>query len=276
MSGRRLARRACDGCKIRKIKCTSEGSTCEGCVAAGIACTFTRHPSTRGPRTLRQRTIQQITRTQQQWQERCPTTTILGGRDVQAAQTSASAVYVWNLSLVWSRATERRLILMSSPPSKIASLVLQLCVYRLCMYPVWPIIKVERLIASLQRPQPDIEVFALAYAVAAATITQIKPKHGTRSDGVTAEEMEAYCQNAKAREEANVLPNITTLRIAFFLHIYYENQSPGSLKSISYLREAITISQLLGLHRESYYANVPQEEQQIRRRTLWLLFVTER
>ena len=144
------------------------------------------------------------------------------------------------------------------------------------MYPVWPIIDVEQLVASLRKPDPDIEVFTLAYAVAAATIAQIKPDPSSRPDNVTAEMMESRCQHARTKCKKGVPPNITTLRIAFFLHIFYENQIPGGLQSILYMREAITISQMLGLHRESYYANVVPEEQQIRRRTFWLLFVTER
>jgi hypothetical protein len=65
------------------------------------------------------------------------------------------------------------------------------------MYPVWPIIKVERLVAALQRPDPDIEVFALGYAVAAATIAQIKPAPSSRPENVTAEMMESRCQYAR-------------------------------------------------------------------------------
>ena len=64
MSGRRVAKRACDGCKIRKIKC-SEDSPCHGCLAAGIACTFVKSPGTRGPRRLRKSTLQEIQQTQQ-------------------------------------------------------------------------------------------------------------------------------------------------------------------------------------------------------------------
>ena len=164
-----------------------------------------------------------------------------------------------------------------SEPGKVAGLALQLCVYRLRMYPVWPIIKVERLVASLQKAEPDIEVYALAYAVAAATIAQIRT-HGSEHQvgAVTAEMMEAQCQYAKARRNKDQPPDLTTVRIPFFLHIYYENLEPGGLRSITYLREAITVAHMLGLHRESYYSNVQREEQEIRRRTLWLLFVTER
>lgn len=70
--------------------------------------------------------------------------------------------------------------------------------------------------------------------------------------------------------------NLNNVRISFFLHVYYENQQSGGSESLLYLREAISLAQMMNLHRESSYANLSLEEQQIRRRVLWLLFVTER
>lgn len=66
------------------------------------------------------------------------------------------------------------------------------------------------------------------------------------------------------------------MRTAFFLHVYHENLAPGGLKSLLYLREAITMAQIMELHRESSYEGLSDDEQQFRRRILWLLFVTER
>ena len=251
MSGRKVAKRACDGCKIRKIKCT-EVAPCAGCIAAGIACTFVKIPSTRGPRRLRRSTLQEIAQTQQQWED-------------LALASPAEPVIHTNLDVESVFA-----------PSKVAALVLQLCIYRLRCYPVWPVIKVERLVASLQKPQPDIEVFALAYAVAAATIAQIRSKPSEQPSGVTASMMEAQCLYAKAHRNRDLPPDLTTVRIPFFLHIYYENLEPGGIQSITCLRESIAIAHMIGLHRESYYQNVEPEEQEIRRRTMWLLYVTER
>jgi hypothetical protein len=65
MTERKAIKRACDGCKIRKIKC-SEVSPCEGCVAIGIHCTFKKGQRTRGPRNLRAKTLQVIAQTQRQ------------------------------------------------------------------------------------------------------------------------------------------------------------------------------------------------------------------
>lgn len=251
MSVRKIAKRACDGCKIRKIKC-SEAAPCEGCAAAGIACTFVRRPASRGPRKLRRSTLQEIQGTQQQWEQLA-----LPPSDGPVVHTQLDEENVF-------------------APAKIAALVLQLCVYRLRTYPIWPVIKVERLVASLQKPQPDIEVFALAYAVAAATIARIKPRQSDQHGGVTAEMMEAQCQYARAKRPAGIPPDLTTVRIPFFLHVYHEELEPGGLQSITSLREAITIAHMMGLHREAYYQGVQPEEQEIRRRTMWLLFVTER
>ena len=63
---RKVIKRACDACKIRKIKC-SELPPCGGCAASGISCTFRKTPSTRGPRNLRPKTISQISKRQKQY-----------------------------------------------------------------------------------------------------------------------------------------------------------------------------------------------------------------
>lgn len=47
-------------------------------------------------------------------------------------------------------------------------------------------------------------------------------------------------------------------------------------KSWYYLQESMTLAQELGLHDEASYAGLPFIESVCRRRTFWLLFVTER
>ena len=95
-------------------------------------------------------------------------------------------------------------------------------------------------------------------------------------DSITASSMEEECQRSKLLIKDGPPVNLNGLRIAFFLHIYHENQQPGGVKSLLYLREAITVAQILGLHRESTIVQLSVQEQQISRRILWLLFVTER
>ena len=128
--------------------------------------------------------------------------------------------------------------------------------------------------ASLQRDEGNEETYALANAVGAATMAQLKLD--SSSDAATASSMEAECQRARALNRRGPHASLDILRIAFFLHVYHENQDAGGVQSLLYLREALTLAQIMGLHREATYAGLCAAEQEIRRRIIWLLFVTER
>lgn len=128
---------------------------------------------------------------------------------------------------------------------------------------------------SLQGDEQDTEIYSLANAIGAATVAQLKLDQ-TGISTATGKSMAEECQRTKLLDKNGQSANLNILRIAFFLHIYYENQDQGGVKSLLYLREAITIAQIMGLHRELSYISLPASEQQVRRRILWLLFVTER
>lgn len=166
----------------------------------------------------------------------------------------------------------------SKPPSRtsVASLVLRLCIYRLRLFPVWPIVAVEDIITSLQRDEGDEEIYALANAMSAATMAQLKLDSSSHPETATGSSMEAECQRARTLSKNGQGATLNSLRIAFFLHVYHENQEAGGSRSLLFLREAITLAQIMGLHRESAYATLSTSEQEIRRRIIWLLFVTER
>lgn len=166
----------------------------------------------------------------------------------------------------------------------VSSLIIRLCIYRLRLFPVWPILDTEDVIASLLKDRTDLWTYTLANAVCAAVIVQLKlPFEGRTDDNdpATAASMTAECQRTKlllqdANGDDGPDAGLSMVRIAFFQHIYHENQSPGGTKSLMFLREAITMAQIMGLHRKASYALLAPEEQQMRRRILWLLFVTER
>lgn len=134
---------------------------------------------------------------------------------------------------------------------------------------------VDEIIELLRADMQDMETYALANAIGAATIAQLKLDQ-TGMDTATASSMIEECQRTKFMGKNGESANLNILRIAFFLHIYYENQDQGGVKSLLFLREAITIAQIMRLHRESSYFSLSRSEQQVRRRILWLLFVTER
>jgi hypothetical protein len=129
--------------------------------------------------------------------------------------------------------------------------------------------------AALQRDEHDTETYALANAVGAATMAQLKLNRADE-DNATGVSMEAECQRSKGLGKDGPHVNTNTLRIAFFLHVYHENLEPGGVKSLLYLREAITMAQMMNMHRESAYITLSSAGQQLRRRIIWLLFITER
>ena len=156
-----------------------------------------------------------------------------------------------------------------------ASLTICLCVYRLRLFPVWPIISVEEIIASLHKDKRNDEIYALANAIGAATIAQLKLDIAGANAAIGSR-MAEECERVKLmiNTSSGLTPN--SIRIAFFLHVFHENQNGGGIKSLMYLREAITMAQIMGIDREQTLLQLPFEEHQTRRRILWLLFVTER
>ncbi|KAI3399487.1 hypothetical protein diail_6749 [Diaporthe ilicicola] len=281
---RKIGSRACDGCKIRKVRCTEE-PPCTRCFSIGIECTFNKRQATRGPRSLRAKTLQEIQNTQsrKEGQSSCGRSSNTGrlvddvpvGGSSPGGQSPPSGESLVRGKDGGSTCSQR---------TPVSSLIIRLCIYRLRLFPVWPILDAEDVIALLLKDPTDLGTYTLANAVCAAVIVQLKlPFEGRTDDNdpATAASMTAECQRTKlllqdANGDDGPDAGLNMVRIAFFQHIYHENQSPGGTKSLMFLREAITIAQIMGLHRKSSYVLLAPEEQQVRRRTLWLLFVTER
>lgn len=280
---RKIGSRACDGCKIRKVRCTEE-PPCTRCSSIGIACTFNKRQATRGPRSLRAKTLQEIQNSQNLKEGQGPRGHS-SNNDRPADDTATKRTSSAGQSPPGSEPAPGKDGGSSGPQrTPVSSLVIRLCIYRLRLFPVWPILDAEDVIASLLKDPTDLGTYTLANAVCAAVIVQLKlPFEGRTddSDQATAASMTAECQRTKlllqdANGDDGPDAGLNMVRIAFFQHIYHENQSPGGTKSLMFLREAITMAQIMGLHRKASYVLLAPEEQQMRRRILWLLFVTER
>jgi hypothetical protein len=146
------------------------------------------------------------------------------------------------------------------------------------MYPVWPIVDAKNVMSILQQDgDVDIETYALATAVAAATVSQLRlDQTFCYGKPITADILAAESMRARRLSKHGCAVNLNNVRTSFFLHIYHESKHAGGSESLLFLREAISLAQMMYLHRETAYIGLPQREQQIRRRVLWLLFITER
>ncbi|EIT75756.1 hypothetical protein AO1008_03729 [Aspergillus oryzae 100-8] len=279
-----VTKRACDGCKIRKIRCGG-GQPCRSCTKAKIKCTYVRVQQCRGPRRLRSTTQFLIEQAQVEGDSNgcvashSSTEAIL--ERLHSNSTPARQTTFTERSVACVCATYTTVPLLTHCSSRIPldALTSPLSIYHVRMYPVWPIVNVEDMVSVLQldADQSDNETYALSTAVAAATIAQLRLEQGPGArETITAEILAAECLRARNLCDYRSQANLNSIRTSFFLHVYYENQKPGGSESLLHLREAISIAQIMGLHRESSYNGLSFEEQQLRRRVLWLLFVTER
>ncbi|KKK11853.1 hypothetical protein P175DRAFT_0343013 [Aspergillus ochraceoroseus IBT 24754] len=249
-----ITKKACDGCKVRKIRCGG-GQPCHSCINARVKCTYLRAHQRRGPQKLRPMTKFLIEQAQ-------------GTGSTHSAQMAGDA----GDDDVRSTQSERSRI----PVNVLAS---PLYIYHAHMYPVWPIVDVENILFTLQQDgdNQDYETYALAAAVAAGTIAQLRLGEDCLADQlVSADTFAQECMKARRFCDYRSRVNLNNVRTAFFLHVYYENMESGGSESLLYLREAISLAQMMYLHREASYAAYAPEEQQIRRRVLWLLYITER
>ncbi|PYI30026.1 hypothetical protein BP00DRAFT_221238 [Aspergillus indologenus CBS 114.80] len=261
-----ITKKACDGCKIRKIRCGG-GQPCQSCFNARIKCTYIRVQQPRGPQKLRATTKFLIDQAQRgmEMQNALPSAPVRG--EVLEADHALQ-----NPAICDAQHSSRSRI----PINVLAS---PLYIYHVRMYPVWPIVDVEKVLSVLQQDveEKEHETYALATAVAAATIAQLRLGQNSGPEkSLSAENFALESMRARRLYDYRSRLNLNNVRTAFFLHVYYENQQSGASESLLYLREAITLAQMMSLHREASYAGLPAEEQQLRRRVLWLLFVTER
>jgi len=150
-------------------------------------------------------------------------------------------------------------------------------IYRNKMYPVWPVVNAEEVIARLGPEMQDPEVRALAFSVCAATGAQlrlddfdVKREQNSIIDRF-AGEAERYRVVSDARENAT----INFMLIPFFLSMYYSSRKKRFTATLL-LREALTLCELLDLDKEPAYATLDVDEQKWRRKVFWLLFITER
>lgn len=228
----RLASKACDSCKVRKIRCT-EVAPCAACKRSGIECTFKNSQAHRGPRGLRPATIRRIQ-----------------GNNESAGQ----------------HRTEK--VPRTEDDYRVHILTSLIDIYACRLFPVWPILDTGNLKRKLLAKPRDDGAWRLTNAVGLATIAQLKLD--------TAWQPDPGQVSGDSPLVAGTADPLDDLRVSFFLHVHHENSTPGGRESLLYLREAITVAQMMRLEQEGTYASLPDAWQHMYRRVLWLLFVTER
>lgn len=136
------------------------------------------------------------------------------------------------------------------------------------LYLVMPIIDREQFLNSLNFETMSPERFCLLTALCSLTNLQVLNRPAD----------ELIRETLRTRQSFDYVecPTLDCVHISFFLFACFFGLNVHNTAWF-YLREAITFAQLLGLDNEESYANIQSPlEAAYKRRTFWVLFVTER
>lgn len=124
--------------------------------------------------------------------------------------------------------------------------------------------------------QNDYETHALAAALCAATISQLRVEEHTNSrDSVSSLMFALDAEQLRTQYDYRENCSLPSLLAAFFLHMYYSNANKLRTAALL-LREAITCAQTLELDRSDSLTALGSSEQSLRLRIYWLLFISEK
>lgn len=146
------------------------------------------------------------------------------------------------------------------------------------IYPIMPLIHMPTLRASIERPL-DMSEKNLLYSLCALTSTHMMGKNIQAVGPPSWESAGRFfldeCISVRQSYDFVEDRTLSAVISSYFVHTaFFElNQSR---KSWYYLREALTLGQDLGFHDENSYVGLTPAESLCRRRTFWILYVTER
>ncbi|KAL2814021.1 hypothetical protein BJX63DRAFT_207296 [Aspergillus granulosus] len=256
--------RACDACALRKVRCTGQ-LPCPNCARTGFTCSYAKQPRKSGPKGPRRTTRTRVHEQLQSLSQGAPTPLHSqpdrnqnpAASPLTFSPPASSVVPEWKIAFTLS------------------DVLAYLDTYRHRMYPVWPVISVDRLCSALIANESHCETCALAFAVCAGTGAQLQLRSTTESRADLADRFAIESEKFRLKYDYRESHTIEAILVPLFLHFYYGAR--GKRKTASFLlREAVSLCQLVGLDKEETYQDLDAEEESYRLRTFWLLYVTER
>ncbi|CAI6342231.1 unnamed protein product [Periconia digitata] len=292
MASRKGTRRACDPCSVRKVRCDGN-QPCSRCQAASWECTYLKTHGKSGPKGPRRTTETAIRRLQERSRsdlQRGPRSESETSLDDASPTTSEFPLHsplpytndLFSNRLGWPEVASPTYPDIQSGHQRITTTAISnyLEVYHARGYSIWPVVDTETLLARLLTHPDDMEAYALATAICAATISQfqIDSQPGSPIEGHFRVSSALFETEAKAaRKKSDHMENVTTwsLLSTFFLHVYSANIGRMPASTVL-LGEAITKAHIIGLYKSRLYEDMTIEQRQHHLRIYWLLFITER
>ncbi|OJJ46826.1 hypothetical protein ASPZODRAFT_131718 [Penicilliopsis zonata CBS 506.65] len=244
----------CDSCALRRVKCDRQ-FPCHPCLSRSQDCTYLRIRKRPGPKGPRLGTSLRIKEMQRKYlHERMPAA-ILG---ISATVSSSDAGQQYRIPL--------------------SAYLAQLDVFQTRLYNTWPIVSIDDLKVRLVQGSTDMTVNALAAAVCAAAMAQLRIFHAVSPGEASAVSVQDFAREClHFREQSDYLrkPSLDALLTSLFLHMFYANTGQIVAATLA-LREAIAYTHLLNLGALATLDLCGPEDRKLRLRVYWILFITER
>ncbi|OQO12691.1 hypothetical protein B0A48_02154 [Cryoendolithus antarcticus] len=255
-------KRACDACHRRKVKCIGDGAkACKNCTSSGLTCTYNAIPQKKGPKGSRAKVITELRENQRQTQ-------LSSGRN-GIEETPHSPAYL------------RKKGLLSME-------MITACVdyFFANMYPTMPILHRVKVGETIGQMEQSPEAYCLVVSLCGYMMIQpnmvLPPTAFQDADIQLQPSLELgqllILETLRVRKTYDYIesPTVWSVITSFFLFGSYfclDRQNTAWF----HLREATTLSHVLGMQEESHYQTSGDVIESSRKRRLyWLLFVTER
>ncbi|KAF2095541.1 hypothetical protein NA57DRAFT_13197, partial [Rhizodiscina lignyota] len=256
-------KRACDSCHRRKVKCIGEGlKPCKNCISAGLTCTYNAIPQKKGPKGSRAKVLSELRENQRQSQL-VPSSYDrgFGARAVSPARAKT--------------------------PGLLTTDVIEVCVdyYFATVYSTRPILHQQGIQSTIMHMEQSVEAYCQLAALCAFVLLQphmvLPPDVAARNEsGATSNLQLAIMlleEAIRVRRNYDFIENPTLLSVytSFFIfecYFFLDKQNAAWV----YLRQAMTLAHIMGMHDEETYKTGDMIETSRKRRLFWLLFITER
>ncbi|KAH3686507.1 hypothetical protein WICPIJ_002524 [Wickerhamomyces pijperi] len=310
---KRTNSRPCDACAVRRVRCDLQSSLnyrCTNCTNHNIECTNIRVRHKSGPKKIKDKTRENIKNLVN------GSANLTAGESTgtgSGLDLFSGSQLSYQMAGDLDSATSKLITLNYSVPRQpycLNQLLPYLQIYQTWFYGIWPVLSVANLIARLSNPEdgqqqqcqlngqiPSISIFsnsdpinlnasnAPSYALSCAVNAAIaRHKVFLRSTSTIINLVNCPSPKEFADEAVRVLylfdlrakPCVETLLSSMFLHIYYGNCPNEEVRGLMYIREAVTIAQILKFHDPAYVLSRPSAESHRIRKIYFLLLMLER
>lgn len=253
-------------CHRRKVKCIGEGTNpCKNCVSAGLNCTYNAIPQKKGPKGSRAKVLTEL-------------------RENQRQSAIASSSH-FDFSLAGNRSVSP--VSLARTPGLLTPDILRVCIeyYFANLYPTQPILHRQRVQEAIISMDHSVEAYVKLCGLCAYVLFQpgmmLQPgvQGPVESGQLSASGLGHLLldEAIRVRKACEFFENPTTVTIyaSFFIFCSYfclDRQNAAWC----YLREALTLAHVMGLHDEETYKTDDYITSSRKRRMFWVLFISER